>query len=210
MSEQDQEASRPSHLIDNSVGVYEVVSQMLQDGVRKRSHPFHLMTLATTSADTLPQARTVVLRRYDPFRRYLCFHSDIRSKKIDDLRKHPHASLLFYSAEDRLQLRLKAKTEIFHQDDVAASRWEQTQIMSKLCYLSEHAPGHAFAEEEIVTLEKPRTISNAEDALAYSRFTVVRCHFYEIDITELRAQGNVRLKLTWNLFKKLQVQNLAP
>jgi pyridoxamine 5'-phosphate oxidase len=194
---------------DHSEYLFDRASLMLHDGVKQRLHPFHYLSLATIGLDGIPKSRTVILRRYDPFHRHVTFHSDIRSPKIQEIQRAPFVSLLFYSQPDRLQVRLTAKASVHHLNEVAYARWEQTITMSKLTYLTDYAPSTLFPNEEAL-LQRPTQLSRKEDELAFQNFSVVQCDFYEMDITELRSDGNLRVRLRWDTRNQILSERLTP
>lgn len=78
----------------------------------QRGDPFRWPVLATTGTDGAPQARTVVLRRFDPQGRLLTVHTDLRAPKVAQLRAEPRACLVFLDAAARRQLRIHGRAEI--------------------------------------------------------------------------------------------------
>ena len=81
------------------------IDSLLQKGVVNSNHPFHQFTLGTQGQDKI-ELRTVVLRQWRLNRRTLIFHTDIRSPKIKQLKKNNICSALFYSKEDKIQIRI--------------------------------------------------------------------------------------------------------
>ena len=56
--------------------------------------------------------RVIVLRKADQKNNIIQYHSDIRSSKIDKIKKNPKCSILFYGKKEKIQLRVKADCEI--------------------------------------------------------------------------------------------------
>lgn len=65
--------------------------------------------LATASADGWPSARHVLLKHFDA--RGLCFYTDTRSRKGQDLAANPRAALTFFWSEDDREVRVTGTVE---------------------------------------------------------------------------------------------------
>ena len=50
----------------------------------------------------------------------LQFHTDLRSPKVDILKKNKNASLVFYDKEEKIQLRVKVTCEINNKNSILA------------------------------------------------------------------------------------------
>ena len=104
-------------------------------------HPYRLMTLATVDEDLKPRARTVVLRGIDFNTQNLEFHTDIRSPKWDELSERPHAHILFYDPEKKVQLRFDGQVQLFGPDSIENKTiWDKLSPFTKLTYCGQ-APG---------------------------------------------------------------------
>ncbi len=62
--------------------------------------------------------RVVVLRKADQKNNFIQFHSDIRSSKIEKIKKNPNCSVLFYGKKEKIQLRLKTECEINFNNEI--------------------------------------------------------------------------------------------
>ena len=71
--------------------------------------------------------RIVVLRKSDQKNNIVQFHSDIRSDKIEKLKKNSKAAMLFYDKEEKIQVRLKVECVINHDNDITKESWSKTQ-----------------------------------------------------------------------------------
>ena len=70
----------------------------------------------------------------------LNFHSDIRSKKIEDIKLNPKTNFVFYDSKIKTQLRMTTDSKIYYNDNVCQKAWEKTKLMSRKCYLTKKAP----------------------------------------------------------------------
>ena len=50
--------------------------------------------------------RVVVLRKADQQNNFVQYHSDIRSSKIEKIKKNPNCSILFYGKEEKIRISL--------------------------------------------------------------------------------------------------------
>ena len=55
------------------------------------------------------------LRKSDQKNNIVQFHSDIRSDKIEKLKKNSKAAMLFYDKEEKIQVRLKVECIVNHK-----------------------------------------------------------------------------------------------
>ena len=74
----------------------------LYKGIEIAKHEYHSFVLSTIRSQA-PQSRTVVLRSFDKKEGSITFHSDIRSKKINDIRSNKNVSALFTINLERLK-----------------------------------------------------------------------------------------------------------
>ena len=68
---------------------------MLDDAVTNRSSPFRIPVFICADQNNI-DGRIVVLRKSDKENNVLQFHTDLRSPKVDILKKNKNASLVFY------------------------------------------------------------------------------------------------------------------
>ena len=107
---------------------------MLEDAVTNRASSFRIPVFICSHQDEV-EGRIVVLRKSDKKNNLLQFHTDLRSPKIEILKKNNKASLLFYDKEEKIQLRVKAICEINNQNSITEESWKKTQHISRRCYL---------------------------------------------------------------------------
>ena len=112
---------------------------MLEDAVSNRNSQFRIPTFICGYGSEI-NGRIVVLRKADKENNLVQFHSDIRSDKIDMLKKNSSAAILFYDKEEKIQVRLKVECTINHENDITKKSWEKTQHISRKCYLVDDGP----------------------------------------------------------------------
>tara|TARA_B100001248_G_C27189363_1_gene366016 strand:- start:8 stop:607 length:600 start_codon:yes stop_codon:yes gene_type:complete len=168
---------------------------MLDDAITNRSSQFRTPTFIC--GDQLDfDGRIVVLRKSDQKNNLLQFHSDIRSDKIEKLKKNSKAAMLFYDKEEKIQVRLKVDCTINHENDVTKDSWSKTQHISRKCYLVDNGPG---SETEIPTSGLKPELDNfdytkEQSEEGYKNFTVIQCKIKSIEWLYLAAKGHRRAK----------------
>ena len=113
---------------------------MLDDAVTNRGSPFRIPVFICAHQDEV-DGRIVVLRKSDRASNLLQFHTDLRSPKVDILKKNKNASLVFYDKEEKIQLRVKVECEVNNQNSTTEESWKKTQHISRRCYLTDSPPG---------------------------------------------------------------------
>ena len=133
--------------MSNTVPYYEDFSEikkkiwsMLDDAVTNRSSPFRIPVFVCGDQSDF-DGRIVVLRKSDQSNNLIQFHSDIRSDKIPKLKKNSYAALIFYDKEEKIQLRVKVKCVVNHDNEITEQSWSKTAHISRKCYLVNNGPG---------------------------------------------------------------------
>ena len=123
---------------DNLEEIQNKYWSMLEDAVTNRASSFRIPVFICSHQDEV-EGRIVVLRKSDKINNLLQFHTDLRSPKIEILKKNNKASLLFYDKEEKIQLRVKAICEINNQNSITEESWKKTRHISRRCYLTDSA-----------------------------------------------------------------------
>ena len=168
---------------------------MLDDAVTNRASPFRIPVFMCAHQDEI-DGRIVVLRKSDRENNILQFHTDLRSLKVDILKKNNKASLLFYDKEEKIQLRVKVDCEINNQNSTTEESWKKTQHISRRCYLTDSPPGTTSENPTSGMISKLEdfdyTMEQSEEG--YTNFTVIRCKIKSIEWLYLAAKGHRRAK----------------
>ena len=177
---------------------------MLEDAVTNRASSFRIPVFICSHQDEV-EGRIVVLRKSDKKNNLLQFHTDLRSPKIEILKKNNKASLLFYDKEEKIQLRVKAICEINNQNSITEESWKKTQHISRRCYLTDSAPGTISSNPTsgmISQLENfDYTMKQSEDG--YKNFTVIKCKIKSVEWLYLAAKGHRRAKFDFENNKEM-------
>jgi hypothetical protein len=193
--------SEPGHGDGNPVGeagapttldaVWADLWSRLERGVTQRTDAFHACTLATVGEDGA-DARIVVLRHADRERAQLRFHTDRRSAKLAQLTQDARVCLLFHG--QAMQLRLRGTARIEQDGALGDAAWAATGFMSRLCYLTEAAPGTPSAEpisglaSALMGAQAPLALTEPGRA----HFALVTVEVQAIDWLQLFASGQRR------------------
>ncbi len=168
---------------------------MLDDAITNRSSQFRIPTFICGDHSDF-DGRIVVLRKSDKINNIVQFHSDIRSDKIEKLKKNSNASMLFYDKEEKIQVRMKVECKVNHNNDVTKESWSKTQHISRKCYLVHNGPG---TESVTPTSGLKPELDNFEFTMeqseeGYKNFTVIQCKVKSIEWLYLAAKGHRRAR----------------
>lgn len=92
-------------------------------GTQPGRTPFTVLQLATVGLDGAPKARNVILRSADAERAAVSFFTDLRSAKIEEIRREPRVALLGYDAEAGFQIRLEGMATVVAAGPAKAAAW---------------------------------------------------------------------------------------
>ena len=90
---------------------YENIWDQLIIGKSKSKSELHQGYISTFN-DSFPSVRTVVLRHVDKKNNTISFHTDIRSSKIDEIKKNNSVTMLFYDHGKRYKLKCREKLKL--------------------------------------------------------------------------------------------------
>jgi pyridoxamine 5'-phosphate oxidase len=111
------------------------------------------MTLATATADGVPDARMVLMRGFDE--RGFAFYTNYQSRKASQLDQNPQAALVFYWGELSRQVRVVGKVEKVtaeESDTYFQSRPRGNQLGAWSSPQSQIIPSRLFLEERLEAL----------------------------------------------------------
>ena len=91
---------------ENSIEIEKKIWSLLTNAVKDRSSEFRTPVFICGNDKDI-DGRVVVLRKADQQNKLVQYHSDIRSSKIEKIKKNPNCSILFYGKEEKIQLRIK-------------------------------------------------------------------------------------------------------
>ena len=168
---------------------------MLDDAIINRSSPFRIPVFICGDQNDF-DGRIVVLRKSDKLNNVVQYHSDIRSDKINKLKKNKNASMLFYDKEEKIQVRLKVDCIVNYNNEITKESWLKTGHMSRKCYLVDNGPG---TRSDTPTSGLKPELDNFEFTMeqseeGYKNSTGVQCKVKSIEWLYLAAKGHRRAK----------------
>tara|TARA_B100000886_G_C20268814_1_gene426131 strand:+ start:150 stop:761 length:612 start_codon:yes stop_codon:yes gene_type:complete len=176
---------------------------LLIRAVNDRNSEFRTPVFICGDKDSL-DGRVVVLRKVDDKNNFIQFHSDIRSTKIDIIKKNSNCSLLFYGKKEKIQIRMKVKSELHYDDEVTKVSWDKTGHISRKCYLVTKGPG-TKSEKPTSGLDNKFDnfdFSKEESEKGYKNFCVIKCKIKSIEWLYLAAKGHRRALINLEGSKK--------
>lgn len=146
---------------------------------RDREHPWRVLTLATVDGERA-DARSVIVREVRQDSRSLVFYTDRRSQKVEQLRRHPQATLVGWSRALCWQVRLRVSLEIADSGLDVSSRWARVKLSpSAQDYLAALPPGTPVQQYQ-------------PERATREHFAVVTATVQELDWLELHPDGHRR------------------
>jgi pyridoxamine 5'-phosphate oxidase len=186
--------------VPNVVSYYEDFNEiekkiwnLLASAVSDRNSEFRTPVFICGSDNDL-DGRVVVLRKASQQNNFIQYHSDIRSSKIEKIKKNLNCSILFYSKQEKIQLRLKAECTVHFNNEITKESWENTGHISRKCYLVTNGPGTESITPTSGLDDKFDNFNytKEESETGYKNFCVVRCKVKSIEWLYLAAKGHRR------------------
>ena len=188
---------------ENSIEIENKIWSLLDNAVIDRSSEFRTPVFICGNDQDL-DGRVVVLRRVDKQNNFIQYHSDIRSSKIEKIKKNPNCSILFYGKEEKIQLRIKAECKVNYKNNITKESWEKTGHISRKCYLITNGPG-TISNKPTSGLDNKFDnfdFTKEESEAGYENFCVIKCKIKSIEWLYLAAKGHRRAIIDLNKSKK--------
>ena len=182
---------------ENTHEILQDIKKNLTRGVKDRKHAFHTPVFSNISKKEGIESRVVVLRKFDHENMILNFHTDYRSPKTKNLKKNNKSLFVFYDHKLKIQMRIKTRSYLNHQNEVSKEMWDKTRLLSRKCYLTTKEPSSITLKPEdgIPAHLLGKEPDFYESEKGYQNFTVVENKIFEIDWLYLDITGHRRLKL---------------
>ncbi len=155
-------------------------AQISRGKVDKKSPARH-PTFVTSSADGFPNARTLVMRRFDRKNYQIEFHTDTASSKMMVLEENPRAAIHIWLPKVQLQIQMDVDVEV-KVGDITIPNWRNVPTNSRVAYGTIPSPG--------TIIESPLAYDYAPNQ---KRFAVLICHIKSIQLLLLGAK-HIRAK----------------
>jgi pyridoxamine 5'-phosphate oxidase len=171
---------------------------LLERGVEGSAADMRTLVLATRGLDDRPNARTVVLWRVDRARHALYFNTDVRSPKYAELKREPHAALVFYDERAETQLRIRAEIRLCHDDATARAGWAELPAHMRRLFMTQTPPGHEAPGPTTGVPEAWRDHPPPEaEAEGYRNFVTVEAVMLHLDWLHFSSAGHRRAGFSW-------------
>ena len=158
----------------------------LQRATQDRHHEWRTPVLATIGTDSLPQARTVVLRHADAKLCKLQIYTDSRSPKVAELVTKPDVVLAFWSKRLSWQLRVRAVASVQLVGPEVDAVWARvSQSPAAGDYLSMRAPGDLLPNAGVAPVVEPELQQS-------HHLAIISAQVDSIDWLELARAGHRR------------------
>ena len=158
---------------DDLKEMHEYAWSLITRGTVDKRSPARHPTLGTNGIFGMPELRTVVLRHADQMTAKLEVHTDFKSRKIEELKINPKVGLHIWFPKNKLQIRLKAVSEI-KTGKTLRKKWDKVPYNSRISYGTIPAPGTSISTS--FSYKKPAN---------FERFCVIEVKIEEMDLTHL-------------------------
>ena len=175
-------------------------------GLNSGKHPFHIFTVSTVK-NNKPDSRSVVLRTVDKENKSISFHTDLRSKKILQIKESENICALFYDKDSKIQLRIYGSASKETNSLLIKEKWNSSKEMSKLCYLNKISPGEVINEPKDYLYGKEE-LNNIE--LGIKNFSIINIKISQIDWLSLNHEGHQRILINYTSNNKIEFDWVAP
>jgi hypothetical protein len=185
--------------LTNLDDVLDRVWHRLERAAEKPGHPFRTLTLGTAREDA-PHVRTVIVRDTDRDARRLAFHTDRRTRKVEDIRDSDRIAWHGWTPDTREQLRLQGTATVHCDDEVADALWAAERPSSLDVYVRDDEPGTPVDRPRDGRAEAVRnkTLTRADVAEGRPYFAAVRTVIDEIEWLHLHPEGHYRARFAFD------------
>ena len=175
-------------------------------GLNSGKHPFHIFSVSTVK-NNKPDSRTVVLRAVEKENKSISFHTDLRSKKVLQIKESENICALFYDKDTKIQLRIYGSASKETDSLLIKEKWNSSKEMSKLCYLNKISPSEVINESKDYLYGKEE-LNNVE--LGIKNFSVINIKISQIDWLSLNHEGHQRMLINYTSNNKIEFDWVAP
>ena len=171
------------------------IFNMINRGVREGKDDFHTMVFSNLQ-DNKVESRCVILRDFNEETKTLFFNTDVRSPKVEAIKRNPETSCLFYHFKDKTQLRISTYSTVHVNDNVHDDSWRKTAISSRKCYLTKHRPSTLIEtmDDGIPEHLRAKIPTLEESESGKINFAVISNKIISIDWLYLSSKGHQRAR----------------
>lgn len=176
-------------------GLWQGATLLLAEGASTPGSPLRKPVLSTVDTAGEPQARTVILRRFDPEHRRLDIYTDARSAKAAELDGNPAAAFTFYDPRRETQLRLSGRVTLHTDDESAERAWSRLGPRNMADYLARAVPGTPSPSPEAAMADGEG--DEARMAAARANFALLAFTYDRLDVLVLGRTTHRRALFRW-------------
>ena len=181
------------------------ILNMINRGVREGKDDFHTMIFSNLQ-DNKVESRCVIVRDFNEETKTLVFNTDVRSPKVEAIKRNPETSCLFYHFKDKTQLRISTYSTVHVNDNVHDDSWRKTAISSRKCYLTKYRPSTVIEtmDDGIPEHLSAKIPTLEESEFGKINFAVISNKIISIDWLYLSSKGHQRARYNFsdNVVKK--------
>ena len=186
------------------------IFNMINRGVKEGKDDFHTMVFSNLQ-DNKVESRCVILRDFNEETKTLVFNTDVRSPKVEAIKRNPETSCLFYHFKDKTQLRISTYSTVHVNDNVHDNSWKNTPISSRKCYLTKYRPSALIEtmDDGIPEHLRSKIPTFEESEFGKINFAVIKNKIILIDWLYLSSKGHQRARYDFS-DKAMKKSWLAP
>ncbi len=171
-------------LIERNQNLQHVLNSLKKEVQRAtvdRRHPFRWVVLSTYGK--MVSSRYVVLRKVEEDSRFLLY-TDLRSQKVDHIRKNPEVQLLFFHPQKKAQLIISGVAALHHKDELVKAHVGFVQGEGRKSYTSRKAPGDSIPE--------PSEAYDWDDSSFNDNFCIISVESNKWEVLQLGGSEHLR------------------
>ena len=183
----------------------------LLNGSLKSKDEMHTASVANVGSAGI-NLRTVVLRKVDTQQKILCFHTDNRSGKWEEILSDSHISWLFYDTQSRIQIRAAGNATLFTNDSASEEAWQKLNANSRKTYMGIVTPSQSvnYPTSGLNPIFDGTTPTLAETEFAKQYFGVVVAKINWMEWLWLSSAGHRRANFNYLSDNSFEANWLAP
>lgn len=152
---------------------------------------FTTLSLSTIGLDHKPKSRTIILRQVDKENGIVRFATDLRSRKIEEIKARPYAALTGYDGNESVQIRLEGRALINVSPQQTMSFFNTLKPHTHYLFTSNERPGSEISRPEDVQFAEE---SDRTSDIAFQNFALVDIVLEAIEWLDLNKAPHHRLR----------------
>ncbi len=179
--------TNPNGMIPSKI-LQETIDELARGGV-DRKHPFRFFTFCTVDMKGLPDARMVVLRKFERDTLQCTIYTDKRSRKAGQLKQQPYAQLLFWHPKKRWQIKISASCTI--QEGEEDKKLYQHLAEGGQASYNTQLPPSSIASSHEEAVQTAETFSD-------ENFIAITCRIETLEILQLQRENHNRAQFEFD------------